>query len=72
MTSKIRPAADPGDPRLTRGEAWSDFCDALKQAGELVLGAGAPDSPRDRAEGFREVKTYPRTGSFAMLPGFGG
>ena len=23
------------------------------------------------AEGFREVKTYPRTGSFAMLPGFG-
>lgn len=24
------------------------------------------------AEGFREVKTYPRTGSFALLPGFGG
>lgn len=23
------------------------------------------------AEGFREVKTYPRTGSFALLPGFG-
>lgn len=23
------------------------------------------------AEGFREVRTYPRTGSFAMLPGFG-
>ncbi|MCR8726376.1 PIG-L deacetylase family protein [Frigidibacter sp. ROC022] len=23
------------------------------------------------AEGFREVKTYPRTGTFAMLPGFG-
>jgi LmbE family N-acetylglucosaminyl deacetylase len=25
----------------------------------------------DFAEGFREVKTYPRTGSFALLPGFG-
>ena len=23
------------------------------------------------AEGFREVRTYPRTGSFALLPGFG-
>lgn len=23
------------------------------------------------AEGFREVKTYPRAGSFALLPGFG-
>lgn len=23
------------------------------------------------AEGFREVKTYPRTGTFALLPGFG-
>jgi LmbE family N-acetylglucosaminyl deacetylase len=23
------------------------------------------------AEGFKEVKTYPRTGSFALLPGFG-
>jgi LmbE family N-acetylglucosaminyl deacetylase len=23
------------------------------------------------AEGFREVKTYPRTGNYAMLPGFG-
>lgn len=25
----------------------------------------------DFAEGFREVKTFPRTGSFALLPGFG-
>lgn len=24
------------------------------------------------AEGFREVKTYPRTGNFGLLPGFGG
>lgn len=39
--------------RLMSGEAWSDFCDALKRAGEQILAPGAPSTPLDRAEGFR-------------------
>ena len=35
------------------GEAWDEFCDTLQRASKLVLGEGVPDSPRDRAEGFR-------------------
>jgi hypothetical protein len=38
---------------LVSGEAWRDFCDRLKAAGEAILAAGFPDSPFDRAEGFR-------------------
>jgi hypothetical protein len=41
------------DERLSSGEAWRDFCDRLKAAGESILGDGFPDEPRDRAEGFR-------------------
>jgi hypothetical protein len=39
--------------RLLNGRAWEEFCDALKAAGRHVLGEDAPDSPRERAEGFR-------------------
>jgi hypothetical protein len=38
--------------RLTNGEVWGDFCDALKTAGEKVL-ASAPANDFDRAEGYR-------------------
>jgi hypothetical protein len=38
--------------RLASGEAWNDFCDRLKQAGELIQTA-APDDDFDRAEGYR-------------------
>ena len=41
------------EDRLTTGEAWRDFCDRLKSTGEVILGDGFPDSPSDRAEGFR-------------------
>jgi hypothetical protein len=44
---------DPADPRVMSGQAWDAFCDTLKASGRLVLGEGAPATPRDRAEGFR-------------------
>jgi hypothetical protein len=34
-------------------QAWEELCEALRRAGALVTGEGVPDSPRDRAEGFR-------------------
>lgn len=40
--------------RLATGRAWSEFCDQLKKAGELVL-ANAPDDDFDRAEGYRHL-----------------
>ena len=49
---------DPGDPRLVSGEAWDAFCDSLKRARRIVLGDGVPDSPRDRAEGFRYLTRF--------------
>jgi len=38
--------------RLSSGEAWHDFCDRLRDAGDQIL-AAAPDDDFDRAEGFR-------------------
>jgi hypothetical protein len=65
-----RPPAAPlpaGDPardaeRLLSGKAWAEFCDRLRAAGELVLAPGAPDTPLDRAEGFRYLATLAAAG----------
>ncbi len=42
----------------------ADLMDANATARGAAIGVA-------QAEGFREVKTYPRTGSFNLLPGFG-
>ncbi len=42
------------------GESWEQFCDALKGAGKTVLAKGQPDSPLDRAEGFRYLSRLTR------------
>jgi hypothetical protein len=39
--------------RVLDGLTWSDFCDALKQAGQIILRAETPATELDRAEGWR-------------------
>ena len=39
--------------RLLDGRAWREWCERLAAAGEAILGEGFPDTPRERAEGFR-------------------
>jgi hypothetical protein len=58
------PPADPAHDRerLLDGRAWRDFCEQLKELGEVVLAPGAPDTPLDRAEGFRYLATLASAG----------
>lgn len=54
MTGRRRTSTPELDAeRLMSGAAWADFCDRLKLAGQHVLAPGTPDSPLERAEGFR-------------------
>jgi hypothetical protein len=46
--------------RVMNGASWGDFCDQLKRAGEVVLRAGSPADPFDRAEGFRYLSRLTR------------
>ena len=39
--------------KVVDGTAWREFCDMLADAGQAILAEGNPDSPLDRAEGFR-------------------
>jgi len=53
---------DPADPRVTSGAAWDALVAALGRARERVLGTGAPDAPRDRAEGFQYLLRFLASG----------
>lgn len=46
--------------RVMTGASWSDFCDQLKQAGQVVL--SGPDDELTRAEGFRYLSRIARAG----------
>lgn len=46
--------------RIMDGRAWAEFCDALKDAGDVVLREGAPQNAFDRAEGFRYLSRLTR------------
>ena len=41
--------------RATNGQAWADFCDQLKAAGDIVLADNAPNDVLSRTEGFRYI-----------------
>jgi hypothetical protein len=48
------------DDRIVSGQAWADFCDNLRNAGNVIL--SGPDDPLTRAEGFRYLTGLVRAG----------
>ena len=59
-TSQIDEATAQAQERMMSGASWEDFCDTLKSAGKTILAEGQPDSPLDRAEGFRYLSRLTR------------
>ena len=53
------------DEAVLTGQAWTDFCRALEAAGQVVL--KGPDTPLDRAEGFRYLSRLLRNSLYATL-----
>jgi len=60
-------ATDSSEARITSGEAWVEFCEALARAGGTIFSASAPDSDLDRAEGFRYLTRLLRMGLESQL-----
>ncbi|GAB3278244.1 DUF1214 domain-containing protein [Parahaliea aestuarii] len=55
--------------RVMSGQAWADFCDGLKEAGQLVFAEKAPATPFDRAEGYRYLSRMLRAGLESFVEG---
>jgi hypothetical protein len=53
------------DDHVLSGQAWTDFCRALEQAGQVVL--AGPQTPLDRAEGYRYLARLLRNSLYATL-----
>ncbi len=51
---------EDSEARIGDGRAWSEFCDRLKSAGDIILRDSSPDDPFDRAEGFRYLSRLTR------------
>ncbi|MCP4004443.1 MAG: DUF1214 domain-containing protein [bacterium] len=63
--------ADDPVGKLASGEAWNEFCDLLKKAGDVILREDLGASDFDRAEGLRYLTRLLRAGfsSFAESTG---
>ncbi len=48
------------EERILAGLSWFEFCDRLKEAGEVVLREASPRDAFDRAEGFRYLSRLTR------------
>jgi hypothetical protein len=46
--------------RVTSGQVWEEFCDRLKEAGQIVLRPETPSGELDRAEGWRYLSRLTR------------
>jgi hypothetical protein len=56
---------DPAS-KIDRAQAWTEFCDLLKKAGDTILREGLARSTFDRAEGHRYLLRLLRAGSQAF------
>jgi hypothetical protein len=54
--------SDEAYTRASSGQAWEEFCDQLKQAGQIILRSETPSTPIDRAEGLRYLARLTRLG----------
>ncbi|MBW2289481.1 MAG: DUF1214 domain-containing protein [Deltaproteobacteria bacterium] len=63
--------SDEAVAKVVNAEAWNEFCDLLKKAGEVILREDLETSPFDRAEGLRYLSRLLRAGliSFAENTG---
>jgi hypothetical protein len=59
--------ADDLAEKVVSGRAWSEFCRALDEVGQLVLDPRAPSDPLDRAEGYRFLMRLVRYGFEGFL-----
>jgi hypothetical protein len=59
--------ADLHDERIQSGRAWTQFCDDLKAAGQVILSPGTPRDPFQRAEGMRYLSRLTRAGLEAFV-----
>lgn len=59
--------ADIHDQRISSGKAWSDFCDDLKAAGNVLLSPGTPRDPFQQSEGIRYLSRLTRAGLEAYV-----
>ena len=55
------------DHRIVSGKAWSEFCDELKTAGNVLLSPGTPRDPFQQAEGIRYLSRLTRAGLEAYV-----
>ena len=67
ISRALAEVAEDADPRVMTGEVWSDLCRTLEKAGRFVLGDDVPDSPNDRAEGFRYLLRFLAAGINACV-----
>ena len=49
----VRAMADDPIAKVTTAAAWTEFCDLLKKAGEVIVREELETSAFDRAEGLR-------------------
>lgn len=59
--------ADVHNERIVSGKAWSDFCDELKTAGNVLFSPEAPRDPFQQAEGIRYLSRLTRAGLEAYV-----
>jgi hypothetical protein len=50
------------EQRMISGQAWAEFCDTIKRAGEQILRPETPADAFNRAEGFRYLSRLVRAG----------